>query len=293
MLLAIDVGNSHTVIGLFAGSRLRCQWRVGSFPAATVDELAALVYGLFAMKNITFSQVDGVVIASVVPRVTSTWSRFAVSFIGPDLNVTPLVIDNHLNFPIRVALANPAEVGADRLVNAIAAYHRYQSALIIVDFGTAITLDCVSASGDYLGGTITPGVAIALEALGQRTARLPQVDITIPPTAAIGNSTVEAVRAGVLFGYAGMIEGLVQRVCRQMAPETPKVIATGGIAELIAPYTDVIEEVIPQLTLEGLRLVYECNREATVKHRLPQPKATRNPSTVSRNKTNQPTEGER
>lgn len=260
MLLAIDVGNSHTVIGLFDGLRLRCQWRVGSNQTVTVDELAARLHTLFAMENVTFGHISDMVIASVVPPMTSTWSRFAGRFLGQDLEVAPLVVSHELDCLVRIELAHPAEIGADRLVNAAAAYQQHRDALIVIDFGTAITLDCISADGDYLGGTITPGIAIALEAMAQRTAKLPRVNIAVAPAAAIGTSTVEAIRAGVLFGYAGMIEGLVRRVGAQMAPARPRVIATGGMAELIAPYTEVIDEVAPLLTLEGLRLIHERNR---------------------------------
>lgn len=260
MLLAIDVGNSHTVIGLFDGPRLRCQWRIGSHREVTVDELSARLHTLFAMEKITFGQISDMVIASVVPPVTSTWNRFASRFLGQDLKVAPLVVSNELDCLVRVTLANPSEVGADRLVNAAAGYQQYQQALIIIDFGTAITLDCISANGDYLGGTITPGIAVALEAMERRTAKLPRVDIASPPEAAIGTNTVEAIRSGVLLGYAGMIEGLVRRTKEQMAPATPRVIATGGMAELIAPHTEAIDEVDPLLTLEGLRIIHERNR---------------------------------
>ncbi|ADH85014.1 type III pantothenate kinase [Desulfurivibrio alkaliphilus] len=259
MLLAIDVGNSHTVIGLFDGTRLRSQWRLGTSQAVTVDELAARLHTLFTMEKITFGHISDMVIASVVPPVTSTWNRFAQRFLGQDLKVAPMVVSHELDCLIRVELPNPAEVGADRLVNAAAAYQQHQGALIIIDFGTAITLDCVSADGAYLGGTITPGIAIALEAMGQRTAKLPRVDIATPPAAAIGNSTVEAIRSGVLFGYAGLVDGLIRRIRAQMAPADPKVIATGGMAALIAPYSEGIEEVDPLLTLEGLRLIHARN----------------------------------
>lgn len=259
MLLAIDVGNSHTVIGLFDGPRLRCQWRMGTNRGATVDELAARLHVLFAMENATLGQVSGVIIASVVPPMATTWSSFTDKYLGLEVGIKPLVVDNQLESGIRVATDHPAEVGADRLVNAAAAYQLYHCPLIIVDFGTAITLDCVSAAGEYLGGTITPGVAIALDALNQRTAKLPRVEIATPPRHPIGRNTVEAIRAGILYGYAGMIEGLVRRIQAQMAPEKPKVIATGGMAELIAPHAPVIEEVDPLLTLNGLRLIYERN----------------------------------
>ncbi len=260
MLLAIDVGNSHTVIGLFDGVRLRCRWRLSTNRGDTVDELAARLHVLFAMENATFGQVSGVIIASVVPPMAATWSSFTRHRLGLDLNVKPLVVDNRLKSGIRVVTDHPAEVGADRLVNAAAAYHRYHCPLIVVDFGTAITLDCISAAGEYLGGTITPGVAISLDALNQRTAKLPRVDINAPPSHPIGTNTVEAIRSGILYGYAGMIEGLVRRIKAQMAPEKPKVIATGGMAELIAPHAPLIEAVDPLLTLEGLRLIHERNR---------------------------------
>ncbi|MFU8819857.1 MAG: type III pantothenate kinase [Desulfurivibrio sp.] len=259
MLLAIDVGNSHTVIGLFDGARLRCRWRLGTDRGITVDELAVRLHVLFAMDNATLGQISGVIIASVVPPMASTWSAFTRKYLGLEVEINPVVVDNRLDSGIRVATDQPAEVGADRLVNAAAAYRDYQCALIIVDFGTAITLDCVSAAGEYLGGTITPGVAISLDALNQRTAKLPRVDIATPPRRPIGSNTVEAIRSGILYGYAGMIEGLVRRIREQMAPEKPKVIATGGMAELIAPYAPVIEEVDPLLTLKGLQLIYERN----------------------------------
>lgn len=260
MLLAIDVGNSHTVIGLFAASRLRRQWRVGTYRGATVDELAARLQALFDMEKVTFGQVSGVVIACVVPPLAATWEEFSGRFLGLELNVKPLVVSNRLACGIKVACQQPAEVGADRLVNAAAAWRRHQSALIVVDFGTAITLDCISAAGEYLGGTISPGVAISLDALNSRTAKLPRVDIATPPERAIGGNTVEAIRSGILYGYAGLIDGLIRRLAADMAPAQPRVLATGGLAALIAPHTTLIDEIDPQLTLEGLRLIHDLNR---------------------------------
>lgn len=260
MLLAIDVGNTQTVIGLFDGARLRRQWRLGTNRSATVDELAAQLQVLFTMDKLNFAQVSGMIIASVVPPTASTWSIFSEHYLGLDIEVKPLVVSNRLNCGIVVATEQPGEVGADRLVNAAAAYDQHRCALIVVDFGTAITLDCISAAGHYLGGTISPGLGISLDALHRRTAKLPRVDIATGPAAAIGRNTVEAIRSGILYGYAGLIEGLAGRIVREMAPENPRVIATGGLAALIAPHTPLIEEVDPDLTIKGLRIIYELNR---------------------------------
>ena len=256
MLLAVDVGNSHMVIGLFAQRELRCHWRVKTDSSCTVDELAAMFHGLFAMEGRQFGEVDGVVIASVVPPMALTWGAFTAKYLRCD----PLMVTNAIKTGMEIRLDNPAEVGADRIVNAVAAYQEYQSPLVIVDFGTAITLDCVSGDGAYLGGAIAPGMAISLEALGSRTAKLPRVDISSPPPNAIGTNTIDAIKSGILFGYAGMIEGLIKRIRVQMAPEKPRVIATGGMASLIAPYTEAIEAVDPMLTLKGLQILHEQNR---------------------------------
>jgi len=256
MLLAVDVGNSHMVIGVFDDKQLRCHWRVKTDPASTVDELASLFHCLFIMEDIRFSDISGVIIASVVPPMQFAWASFTRKY----LNAAPLLVDNKLDTGIPILIENPAEVGADRIVNSVAGYAKYGTALIIVDFGTAITLDCVSVRGEYLGGVIAPGLAISMEALGSRTSKLPRVDISTPPAHAIGTNTVDAIKSGILYGYAGLIEGLIKRIREQMAPETPKVIATGGMAGLIAPYTESIETVEPMLTLEGLRLLYERNR---------------------------------
>lgn len=260
MLLAIDIGNSHTVIGLLTDNRWHRQWRLGTDRRTTVDELASRLKVLFEMEKVTFDQVSGVVIACVVPPLAATWQEFSRRWLGLKPDNQPLIISNRLDCGIKVACDNPAEVGADRLVNAAAAWRRHQSALIVVDFGTAITLDCVSAAGEYLGGTISPGVAISLDALHGRTAKLPRVDIATPPTRAIGGNTEEAIRSGILYGYAGLITGLLQRLGAEMAPAQPRIVATGGLAGVLAPYIPQIDEVDPQLTLEGLRLLYELNR---------------------------------
>lgn len=254
MLLAVDVGNSHMVIGLFAGRELRCHWRMKTDASCTVDELAALFHGLFAMERLTFADIDAIAIASVVPPMALTWSAFTSKYLHRD----PLMVTS-ATAGIEIRTDNPAEVGADRIVNAVAAHKEYASALIIVDFGTAITLDCVAGDGAYLGGVIAPGMAISLEALGSRTAKLPRVDISAPPPNAIGTNTIDAIKSGILYGYAGLIEGLIKRIRVQMAPEKPRVIATGGMASLIAPYTEAIEAVDPMLTLKGLQILHEQN----------------------------------
>lgn len=255
MLLAVDVGNSHMVIGLFSGRELRCHWRVKTDASCTVDELASLFHGLFVMENARFDQVKAVVIASVVPPMALTWGAFT----GKYLHAEPLMVTNRITTGIEIRTDNPAEVGADRIVNSVAAFAEYQSPLIIVDFGTAITLDCVAGDGAYIGGVIAPGMSISLEALGSRTAKLPRVDISTPPPNAIGTNTIDAIKSGILFGYAGLIEGLIKRIKAQMAPDKPRVIATGGMAALIAPYTEAIEAVDPMLTLKGLQILHARN----------------------------------
>jgi type III pantothenate kinase len=256
MLLAIDVGNTNTVIGLFEEAKVTVHWRIQTDPASTADELAVMLKTLFDIANHQFTEVGGVVIASVVPPIQSSWMAMARKY----FSLEPLVVDRHLDTGVVVKIDNPAEVGADRIVNSLAGFELFHRALIIVDFGTAITFDCVSSQGEYLGGAIAPGLAISLEALGQRTAKLPRVDISTPPPRAIGTNTVDAIKAGILIGYGGMVEELVKRIRAEMLPENPTVIATGGMARLIAPYAPSISEVLPMLTLEGLRLLHERNR---------------------------------
>ena len=255
MLLAIDVGNSHTVIGVFDNDTLKHNWRVKTDQTNTGDELASLFHGLFSMKAMHFTQITGVILASVVPPMQSAWSNF----INEHLSCKSLVVDTSIPTGITVLTDNPSEVGADRIVNAAAAYKQFRTALIIVDFGTAITLDCVSKKGEYLGGVIAPGLGISMEALGEKTAKLPRVDISTPPAAAIGTNTVDAIKSGVLFGFGGMVEGLITRIKNQMDKPEPKVIATGGMAALIAPYAPSIESVDPLLTLIGLKLIHGKN----------------------------------
>jgi len=254
MLLTIDVGNSHLVIGLFKDSVLRYHWRANTNRHSTGDELAALFNNLFAMEKLTFEHIHGIIIASVVPQMQSAWVHFA----RRHLELDPLFAnDADLDCGMPIRIDTPAELGADRIVNAVAAYAKHPSALIVIDLGTAITFDCISAAGEYLGGAIAPGIAISLDALGQRTARLPRVDISTPPATAIGTNTTTAIKSGVLFGYGGMVEGMVARLKEEMAPAVVKVIATGGMAGLIAPHAPCIEGVEPMLTLEGLRLIHE------------------------------------
>ncbi|MDT8334990.1 MAG: type III pantothenate kinase [Desulfurivibrionaceae bacterium] len=255
MLMAVDVGNTHTVLGLYKGETLICHWRVRTELTNTADELAATIHGLFALKHIDFNDISRMVLASVVPPIQSAWRNLAMDL----FSFEPLEISSHLDTGLTIKTDNPAEVGADRIVNAVAAFDKYATPLIIVDFGTAITFDCVSAKGEYLGGIIAPGLSISLDALGQRTAKLPRVDITVTPARAIGTNTIDAIRSGVLFGYGGLVEELIARITGEMAPAKPKVIATGGMAALIAPHAPSIEVVEPMLTLEGLRLLHARN----------------------------------
>jgi len=251
MLLAIDIGNSHTVIGLFAKNKLSHSWRIQTYRKATADELSAQVFNLFALEQCQISSVTGLIISSVVPQLKNSWLGFA-----DKLGLVPTFVDSTTDTGIKILLDNPDEVGADRLVNAAAGISKYEGPLIIIDFGTAITFDCVSEHGEYMGGAITPGLAIALEALGKHTAKLPRVDINVAPPQPIGTTTVAAIQSGILYGYGGLVDRLVNRLQASFTTK-PKVLATGGMAQLIAPYAETIEHLEPILTLEGLYLIYE------------------------------------
>jgi type III pantothenate kinase len=257
MLLAIDVGNSQTVCGLFKNSSLHCHWRLKTDRQKTADELAARFQVLFSMQKVSFSDITGVVIASVVPTQQQAWQEFSLRYTGSD----PLVISgSKLETGITITTENPSEVGADRIVNAVAAYDRIRAAAIVVDFGTAITFDCISSDGEYLGGAIVPGMSISLDALASRTAKLPRIDISIPPEKAIGSNTVNAIKSGLLYGYGAMVDGLIAKLSEEF-DESPQVIATGGMSELISQYTESISVADPLLTLNGLHLLYETNKK--------------------------------
>ena len=258
MLLAIDVGNTNIVLGVFDGAELVQSWRLQTVRERTSDELGLLVDGLFAHSRIERVQIRAVIIGSVVPPLTGTIRDMAQRYFG----VPALIVEPGVNTQMPILYENPAEVGADRIVNGIAAFERFgRSAarpMVVVDFGTATTLDAITAKGEYLGGAICPGVQISADALFQRAARLPRIDVRKPPRV-IGRTTVGAMEAGLFWGYVGMVEGLVRRMSDELGGQA-LCIATGGLAEVIAPETSLIEHVDADLTLHGLRLVWERNQ---------------------------------
>ncbi|HTK30068.1 MAG TPA: type III pantothenate kinase [Vicinamibacterales bacterium] len=258
MLLAIDVGNTNIVLGVFEGKTLEHSWRLATIRERTADELGLLIEGLFANGHVAHSRIDGIILGSVVPPLTSTMQGMAKRYFGlPALTVEP---GTRTGMPI--LYDNPAEVGADRIVNAIAAYERFGrdagAPLIVLDFGTATTFDAVSARGEYLGGAICPGVQISADALFQRAARLPRIDVRKPATI-VGRTTIGAMESGLFYGYVGMVEGLIRRMGDELGGGA-MCVATGGLAEVIAPETPLIQHVDPDLTLQGLRIVWERNQ---------------------------------
>jgi type III pantothenate kinase len=259
MLLAIDVGNTNIVLGVFDGTTLAHSWRLHTSRERTLDELGLLVDGLFAHGGVSRTDITGIVLGSVVPPITGTMRGMIARY----FRLEPLVVDPAGNSGMAILYENPAEVGADRIVNAIAAFEQYgrdvQLPLIVCDFGTATTLDAVSGKGEYLGGAICPGVTISADALFQRAARLPRIDVR-KPAAVVGRTTVEAMESGLFYGYVGMVEGLVRRM-RDALGGRAVCVATGGLASVIAPETDLIQHVDIDLTLRGLRMVWERNRE--------------------------------
>ena len=257
MLLAIDVGNTNIVLGVFDGRDLVQSWRLQSLRERTADELGLLVDGLFAHSRIERLQVRGVILGSVVPPLTPTVIAMAQRYFG----VHTLIVDPSASTGMPILYENPWEVGADRIVNSVAAYEKFgrdaKAPLIVVDFGTATTFDAVSARGEYLGGAICPGVQISADALFQRAARLPRIDVRKPETI-VGRTTVGAMESGLFYGYVGMVEGLVRRMTDELGGHAV-CVATGGLADVIAPETPLIQHVDADLTLHGLRIVWERN----------------------------------
>ncbi|GAC1658023.1 MAG: type III pantothenate kinase [Candidatus Dormibacteraceae bacterium] len=253
MLLAVDAGNTNVVMGLYDGERLAANWRVTTPPTWTGDEVAMLLFDLFALRGLELGVVDGVVIGSVVPNLTPAFEEVA----HEHLHVDPVVVGPGVRTGIRLAIENPKEVGADRIANTLAAFRKYGGPAIVIDLGTAVTYDAVSATGDYLGGAIAPGVGISLDALVTATAKLVRVEL-VAPDSVIGRSTASAIQSGVLWGFVGQIEGMVRRMTDELGGSA-RVIATGGQAAMVAGLTHVIDSVDPDLTLEGLRLIYIQN----------------------------------
>ena len=254
VLLAIDVGNTHTVIGVYEGERLVRHWRVLSDAGRTSDEYGVLLLNLYRTSQLPVAGRTDIIVCSVVPPMTTVFEAVCRDYFDTE----PLVVGPGVKTGMPILYDNPKEVGADRIVNAVAAYERYHDVCIVVDFGTATTFDCVSGKGEYLGGVITPGLGIALDALVTRTAKLPRVELVRPPKV-VGKNTVHAIQAGVVYGYVSLVDGLVARVREEIGPAA-RVIATGGFATMLAPESSTIEAVDEFLTLEGLRLIHHRNQ---------------------------------
>ncbi len=253
MLLAVDIGNTNIVLGAYEGDVLRASWRTATAVHRMPDEYAMLLNSFFTYRGLKLSDVDSAVISSTVPPLSTTFEELCERYLG----VRALVVGPGIKTGIRVLYENPRDVGPDRIANAIAVHHFYGGPAIVVDFGTGTTFDAVSAEGDYLGGAIAPGITIAAEALFQRAARLYRIEL-VAPKAAIGRTTISSMQSGIIFGYVGLVEGIVARFQEEMGPA--RVIGTGGLAEVVARETKVIEKVDQALTLEGLRLIHELNR---------------------------------
>ncbi|HYX40089.1 MAG TPA: type III pantothenate kinase [Pyrinomonadaceae bacterium] len=251
MLLVIDVGNTNTSLGVYEGERLVTHWRLTTARERTVDEYGVHARNLFALAGLDFQAITAVAIASVVPPLNFTLKRMAELY----FHHTPLFIDHTTDTGMPIDYEPPSDVGADRIVDAVAAIRRYGAPCIVVDFGTATTFDAINADGHYLGGVISPGITISSDALFERAARLPRVEIKRPQTV-IGASTVGSIQSGLFYGYVGLVDGILRRMREELGAQT-RVVATGGLAPLIAAGSELIETVDDTLTLEGLRIIYE------------------------------------
>jgi len=253
MLLVVDVGNTNTVLGLYEGATLLHSWRLTTERQRTTDEYGILCRNLFELAGVASSAITAIAIASVVPPLNHTLWRMSIVY----FDVEPLFIDPVTNAGMPVRYTPPSDVGADRIVNGVAAFARYGGPCVIVDFGTATTFDAISRDGEYLGGVICPGVRVSAEALFARAARLPRVEIA-KPESVVGTSTVGSIQSGLYYGYAGLVDGILRRMLDELGEGT-RVIATGGLASLFGKASELIEVVDGDLTLEGLRLIYERN----------------------------------
>ena len=262
MLLVIDVGNSNIAIGIFDGDNLIENWRLGTDVGKTADEFGILFNELLVFSQVRREQIAGIVIASVVPPLLFPLEGLARKYFG----IEPLLVEPGIKTGMTIHLDNPREVGADRIVNAVAGFEKYRTALIVIDFGTATTFDFVSSQGTFEGGVISPGLIISAEALFRQASKLPRVELRRPKSA-LGKNTISAMQAGIMLGYAGLVDALIRNLKAEIKESyprepLPKVIATGGLVEMIARECPAIEVVDPNLTLEGLRLIYRRNRDS-------------------------------
>lgn len=258
MLLTIDIGNSNIVIGLFQKKLLMGEWRISSNPHKTVDEYAIMMEDLFSLKKILPDEIDGVILSSVVPPLTPVFKEISAKY----FHASPMVVTDQLKLGLTFRYENPGEIGADRIVNAVAGYQIYGGPLIIVDFGTATTFCSISKKGEYRGGVIAPGLNISAEALFQRAAKLPRIEL-VKPEKVIGKDTITSMQSGIIYGYVGLVEKLIDKMKKETR-ENATVVATGGLAGLIAPETGSIDKIDPHLTLEGLKIIYELNKKQEI-----------------------------
>lgn len=256
MLLVFDVGNTNMVLGIYEGTELKNYWRISTDKAKTSDEYGMLINNLFQYDNVDKNSIKDIIISSVVPNVMHSLENFCVKY----FNKQPLIVGPGIKTGLNIKYDNPKQVGADRIVNAVAAIEKYKTPMIIIDFGTATTFCAISEKGEYLGGTIAPGIKISSEALFQRASKLPRVEL-LKPGMTICKNTVSAMQSGIIYGYVGLVDKIIAMMKKELGNNDIKVIATGGLSSLIASETDSIDCVDKNLTLEGLKIIYNKNKE--------------------------------